>query len=65
MFGRYELPAWRRGLGLILVVVFIWGFYGYMSTNHLPRGNGGNSTTWQEGESMPPEYGVPFESSAP
>jgi hypothetical protein len=44
MFGRYELPAWRRGLGLILVVAFVWGFYGYMTTNHWPHDNGSNTS---------------------
>jgi hypothetical protein len=65
MFGRYELSLWRRVVGMLLVVAFIWGFYGYMTENHWPRGNGGNSVDCGSFASIPPECGVPFDSAVP
>lgn len=29
MFGRYELPLWRKILGIILIGVFVYNLYGY------------------------------------
>lgn len=34
MFGRWELLVWRCIVGAAFVLIFVWGFVGYVQINH-------------------------------
>jgi hypothetical protein len=45
VFGRYPLPLWRKIVGLILVMVFVWNF-DILVNQFLDDTFGGPGGTW-------------------